>query len=199
MAVVLAGAIQFLLGWLKAGRLGSFVPSSVINGMLVAIGIVIILKQIPHAFGWDADYEGEFEFAQTDNQNTFSEIWEAIAHLSGGAIIISVCCLAILIIWERQSKKGVGFFSMIPGGLVIVVVGVLLNQAFHWWFPDLYLGESNSHMVRVPIIRTLDDAKAAFNFPTFEALSNPKTYIAAVSLAIVASIESLLSLGLLIN
>jgi len=194
VAVVLAGAIQFLLGWLKAGRLSSFVPSSVINGMLVAIGIVIILKQIPHAFGWDADYEGEFEFTQTDNQNTFSEILQAFSHLSVGAIIISFCCLALIIFWEKQSKKGVKFFDYVPAGLVIVAVGILFNQVFRIWFPNWYLGESNNHMVRVPTIRSFEDVKIAFNFPTVEALANPKVYTAALTLAIVASIESLLSL-----
>lgn len=194
VAVVLAGVVQFLLGWLKAGRLSSFVPSSVINGMLVAIGIVIILKQIPHAFGWDADYEGEFEFIQTDNQNTFTEILEAISHLSVGATIISVSCLLLIIFWEKLNKKEIKFFSLVPAGLGIVTLGILLNQAFRLWFPDWYLGESNNHMVRVPMIRNMDDVKTAFNFPAFDALANPKVYGAALTLAIVASIESLLCL-----
>ena len=110
VAVVLAGALQFLLGVLKAGRLSSFVPSSVIRGMLVAIGLVIILKQIPHAFGWDADFEGEFEFAQPDHQNTFTEILEALTHLSVGATLITVFCLILIAFWENQTKKGNKFF-----------------------------------------------------------------------------------------
>ncbi|MFN8345021.1 MAG: SulP family inorganic anion transporter [Spirosomataceae bacterium] len=194
VAVILAGAVQFLLGWLKAGRLGSFVPSSVIRGMLVAIGIVIILKQIPHAFGWDADYEGEFEFTQTDHQNTFTEILEALNHLSMGATLITIICLLLIVFWEYQSKKGNRFFTLFPAGLVVVVAGVLLNQAFYLWLPDFYLGESNEHMVRIPQIRNLEDIKGAFNFPALEALSNSQVYIAALTLAIVASIESLLSL-----
>jgi carbonic anhydrase len=194
VAVVLAGALQFLLGTLKAGRLSSFVPSSVIRGMLVAIGLVIILKQIPHAFGWDADFEGEFEFAQTDHQNTFTEILEALNHLSVGATLITAFCLILIILWENQSKKGNNLFTLLPSGLGVVIAGVLLNQAFRLWIPDFYLGESNEHMVRIPQIRDWTDVKSALNFPALSALSNPKVYVAAFTLAIVAGIESLLSL-----
>lgn len=194
MAVVLAGIIQFLLGWFKAGRLSGFVPSSVISGMLVAIGIVIILKQIPHALGWDADPEGEFEFNQTDHRNTFTEIIEAFSHPTVGAIVISVLCLLLIIWWEKQADKGVKVFKTIPAALAVVVLGVLINQTFRWLLPSLYLGESNDHMVRVPMIRDMEDVKAAFNFPALEALTNPKLYLTAFTLAIVGSIESLFGL-----
>lgn len=193
-AVVLAGVIQFFLGWFKAGRLSGFVPSSVISGMLVAIGIVIVLKQIPHALGWDADYEGEFEFMQADHRNTFTEIIEAALHPNFGAIIISVICLLVIVWWERQAEKKRRFFKTFPAALVVVVLGVLINQAFRWLFPSLYLGESSDHMVRVPMIRDMEDVKAAFNFPSLEAFSNPKVYLTAFTLAIVASIESLFGL-----
>jgi len=193
MAVVLAGVIQFLLGWLKAGRLSSFVPSSVISGMLVAIGIVIILKQIPHALGWDADYEGEFEFAQADQRNTFSEIIEALNHPNAGAILISVLCLGLIAGWDYSAKKGIKFFKTIPGGVVVVLAGVIINQLLALWFPAMSLKEA-SHLVRVPLIRDWTDAKAAFNFPAFEILVNPQVYISALTLAIVGSIESLFSL-----
>ncbi len=193
MAVVLAGVIQLSLGWLKAGRLSSFVPSSVISGMLVAIGIVIILKQIPHALGWDADYEGEFEFVQADQRNTFSEIVEALSHPNAGAILISVLCLGLIAWWDYAAKKGIKFFKTIPGGLVVVLVGVIINQLLVVWFPTISLKEAN-HLVRVPLIRDWADTKAAFNFPAFEILVNPQVYISALTLAIVGSIESLFSL-----
>lgn len=193
-ALVLAGIIQFLFGWFKAGRLGGFVPSSVISGMLVAIGIVIFLKQIPHALGWDANYEGEFEFTQTDHRNTFTEIIEAALHPNFGAIIIWALCLMLIIWWENQAEKERKLFKTIPAALVVVVLGVLINQLFRWFLPSLYLGESNDHMVRVPMIRDLEDVKAAFNFPAFDALSNPRVYLTAFTLAIVASIESLFGL-----
>jgi MFS superfamily sulfate permease-like transporter len=193
MAVVLAGGIQFALGWLKAGRLSSFVPSGVVSGMLVAIGIVIILKQIPHALGWDADPEGEFEFAQVDQRNTFSEIIQAVLHPNWGAVIISITCLGLIIWWEYFAGKGIRFLKTVSTGLIVVAAGVLLNQAFRLWFPELYLSES-SHLVRVPIIRDWEDAKAAFNFPAWSILSNSQVYLSALTLAIVGSIESLISL-----
>lgn len=192
-AVVLAGVIQFLLGWLKAGRLSSFVPSSVIRGMLVAIGIVIILKQIPHALGWDADYEGEFEFVQADQRNTFSEISEALNHPNMGAIVISVVCLGLILGWGHFERKGIRFFTTVPGGVMVVLLGVLLNQVFKIGFPELSLKES-SHLVRVPMIRDWAGAKAAFNFPTLEILAGPQVYLSAFTLAIVGSIESLFTL-----
>ena len=192
-AVVLAGAFQYVLGWLKAGRLSSFVPSSVINGMLVAIGIVIILKQIPHALGWDADVEGEFDFLQLNHHNTFSEILEALSHPHPGAIAISITCLAVMITWEYFSKKDFRFFKVFPIGLLVVLTGVLMNQVFKLWIPGFYLEES-THLVKVPLILSLEDASSAFHFPVWEALANPKVYLAAFTLMLVASIESLLSL-----
>lgn len=193
MAVVLAGGIQFAFGWLKAGRLSSFVPSGVISGMLVAIGIVIILKQIPHALGWDADPEGEFEFTQVDHRNTFSEIIQAVLHPNWGALLISITCLGLIIWWEYFARKKNRFLRAVSTGLMVVAAGVLLNQAFRLWLPELYLSES-SHLVRVPIIRDWEDAKAAFNFPDWSILSNSQVYLSALTLAIVGSIESLISL-----
>ncbi|MFN4146160.1 MAG: SulP family inorganic anion transporter [Runella sp.] len=193
-AVVLAGVLQLFLGWLKAGRLSSFVPYSVLNGMLVAIGLVIVLKQIPHAFGWDADFEGDFEFLQTDHRNTFSEITEALRQINIGAMMISVTCLLMIGLWEQKILKKLTLFSAVPVGLAVVIVGVLMNQAFLYFSPHLYLGESDAHMVRVPVIRSLEDLTGAFNFPNVAVLTNYKTYVAAFTLAVVASIESLLNL-----
>lgn len=193
-AVVLAGAIQFFLGWFKMGRLSSFVPSSVINGMLVAIGIVIILKQIPHALGWNVGYEEELKFIQSPHKNTFTEIIEAVLHPHFGAIIISIVCLLVIVWWEHQVDKKRRFFKIFPAALVAVVLGVLINQVFYWLLPSLYLGESNDHMVQVPMIRDMDDVKSAFHLPSWEALGNSKVYLAAFTIAIVASMESLFGL-----
>jgi MFS superfamily sulfate permease-like transporter len=193
-AVMLAGFLQIGLGYIKAGRLSSFVPTSVISGMLVAIGIVIILKQIPHALGWDADYEGEFEFFQTDHRNTLSEIMEAMAHLSYGAIIISVSALALIIGWERLAKRGIAFFKNVPAGLGVVALGIAFNEFFKVAAPQFYLGYSPEHMVNVPPVRNMTELKSAFTFMDLGAFSNPQMYVAAITIALVASIESLLSL-----
>ena len=140
IAVVLSGVIQFILGYLKAGTIGYYFPTAVIKGMLVAIGLIIILKQIPHAFGYDKDYEGDLSFKQSDGYNTFSEIWHVISELPAKlvplhestptAIIISVVCLVILILWETNFIKRFSFSKIIQGPLVTVLAGIGLFLAF---------------------------------------------------------------------
>lgn len=130
LAVVLAGVIQFLLGLFKAGTIGYYFPSSVIKGMLAAIGLIIILKQIPHAFGYDKDYEGDLAFRQADGYNTFSEIWHAIGLITPAAVIITIICLAILILWEQKFMKDMSFSKIIQGPLVAVIAGIVLTLGF---------------------------------------------------------------------
>ena len=130
LAVLLSGVIQFLLGCFKAGTIGYYFPTAVIKGMLVAIGLIIILKQIPHAFGYDKDYEGDLAFMQSDGYNTFSELLHAIQASTPTAVIISVVCLAILILWETKRIKQFSFSKIIQGPLVAVVAGILLGLGF---------------------------------------------------------------------
>ena len=130
IAVVMAGVFQFALGYLKAGTIGYYFPTAVIKGMLVAIGLIIILKQIPHAFGYDKDYEGDLSFAQSDGYNTFTEIGHALEAITPAAVVISVVCLAILILWETKFMKKFGFTKIIQGPLVAVIAGVLLFLTF---------------------------------------------------------------------
>lgn len=194
-AVVLAGFIQLGLGLIKAGRFSSLFPDSVIKGMLVGIGLVIILKQIPHALGRDSDYEGEFEFRQlADSENTVSEIYRAIISASPGAVVISVLSILILLFWERTAGRGVKFFQNLPAALMVVLLGVGLNQLFRFYYPDWYLGDSTEHMVRVPVFKPGQSVSAIFNFPSFSALTNPAVYGVAATVALVASLETLLNL-----
>lgn len=130
LAVVFAGVFQFLLGLFKAGTIGYYFPTAVIKGMLVAIGLIIILKQIPHAFGYDKDYEGDLAFQQADGYNTFSEIGHAFQLITPAAVIISCICLGILILWETKFMKNFSFSKIIQGPLVAVIAGILLNLAF---------------------------------------------------------------------
>jgi MFS superfamily sulfate permease-like transporter len=130
LAVVLAGVIQFLLGLFKAGTIGYYFPSSVIKGMLAGIGLIIILKQIPHAFGYDKDFEGDLAFRQADGYNTFSEIGHALGLITPSALTITVVCLAILIVWELPFMKAKSFTKIIQGPLVAVIAGILLNLGF---------------------------------------------------------------------
>lgn len=193
-AVVLAGVLQIGLGLLKAGRLGSYFPESVIRGMLVAIGIVIILKQIPHALGDDRDYEGEFEFMQLDNENTLTEIVRAVLNFSPGALIISGLSIALLLFWDKAVARGVKFFNLVPSGVAVVLLGVGLNELFRVVMPGWYLGNSPEHMVAIPVLNSLREAATVLDFPNFAAFSDPQVYVVAGTIAIVASLESLLSL-----
>ncbi len=147
LAVVLGGVIQFLLGVFRAGTIGYYFPTAVIKGMLVAIGLIIILKQIPHAFGYDEDYEGDLAFMQSDGYNTFSELLHAIKASTPSAIIISVACLAILILWETKLIKRFAFSKIIQGPLVAVVAGILLGLGFTT-LPSMRL--SQDHLVSLP-------------------------------------------------
>jgi MFS superfamily sulfate permease-like transporter len=196
VAVVLGGIFQFVLGLVRAGTIGHFFPDSVIKGMLAAIGLILILKQIPHALGYDKDYEGDESFFQPDGQNTFSEIFNALNVFSGGAIIIAVIAILILIFWEKPAIKRHPFLQYVPGPLIAVIAGVLLNEAYQLWFPALSIQQE--HLVNLPKVNTSADFVGLFTFPDFSQLlvddKMSKIYLTAGTIALVASLESLLSI-----
>jgi MFS superfamily sulfate permease-like transporter len=195
VAVILAGILQLFFGYLKGGRLSAFFPDSVIKGMLVAIGLVIILKQIPHALGDDADYEGEFEFEQVaDNQNSITELIRSFIDFNYGAVNITIACLVLMIIWDMLAKKKMKFFQAIPSSLMAVGLGIFINEMYAIYRPEYFLGNSSIHMVAVPLFETFGSFTSTLISPDFTFLSNPKIYTVALTLAIVASLESLLSL-----
>ncbi|MBT8297692.1 MAG: SulP family inorganic anion transporter [Maribacter sp.] len=189
LAVVLGGAIQLLFGVLKAGVIGYYFPSSVIKGMLTGIGIIIILKQIPHFFGYDADPEGDFAFFQIDGENTFSEIFKAINNISPGATIVAIIGLVILLLWDKVLSKKGKIFQLIQGPLVAVVVGIIFfvvtqgNETY---------GISAEHLVSVPIPEDASSFLAQFSLPNFRGITNPEIWITAFTIALVASLETLL-------
>lgn len=188
LAVVIAGIIQVVLGFLKAGAIANYFPSSVIKGMLTAIGIIIILKQIPHAFGYDKDAEGDFYFLQTDGENTFSGLINAISKIDLGATIICLVSLAILILWERPFFKKK--LKLLPGGLVAVIVAVVLNQLF--LSSGNKLAITGDQLVNVPVASSFSEFLGFFTFPDFSQWKNPQVYVVALTIAAVASIETLL-------
>lgn len=192
LSVVLAGLIQIGLGFAKAGSIGHFFPSSVIKGMLAAIGLILILKQIPHAIGYDEDFEGDESFFQPDGKNTFTEILTAFDYVSPGAIVISVTCLLILIIWNKNSLLRFRFFRLVPAPLGAVAVGILLNILFNSFIP--YLAIDAKHLVSVPALLGSSEAGSLLVFPDFSLWANQKVYMAAITIAIVASLETLLSI-----
>ena len=193
VAVILAGGIQIALGLLKLGKIGGFFPSSVIRGMLVAIGIVIILKQIPHAIGDDLNFIGEFEFDQKDGKNTFSEILASFSTLKAGALFISTIGLIILFSWTKLGET-FRFMNALPASLFVVLAGVAMNESFAMWAPDWYLGDSKDHMVNLPIFASTSEVWGGLVSPDWSFITNSKVYSIALTLAIVASLESLLSL-----
>jgi MFS superfamily sulfate permease-like transporter len=191
LAVFLAGALQVIAGLLKAGIIGYYFPSSVIKGMLAAIGITLILKEIPHAFGYDADYMGDQDFSQKDGRNTFTELYYAVRYSSTGAIIISGLSLALLLLFDRPFMKRIQLFKFLPGALFVVIIGVVLNFVFARVAPEWVL--SGEHLVQLPIASTAQEFFGFFTTPDFSAFSRVEVYTIAFTIAIVASLESLLS------
>ncbi len=192
VAVLLAGAIQLLMGIFKAGIIGLFFPVSVIRGMLAAIGIILILKQIPHFCGIDSDAFGEMRFLGTDGRNTFEELIYAATHIEAGALVIGIVSLALMLFWDLFIKKRAPFLSFIPGALMAVVVGVMLNQYYSVATPGWFL--EPSHLVQIPRISFDGSSSDLLFFPDFTALGNLTTYKAAFIIALIASLETLLSI-----
>jgi len=191
LAVVIAGIIQLALGFAKAGFIAYFFPSSVIKGMLTGIGLLIILKQIPHALGWDKDAEGDDAFLQADGQNTFSEIAKALDFITPGAVLIAIISLAILILWDSVLTKKHKIFQLIQGPIVVVVLGIIMNYLFKSGTLDFSLAEDQ--VVRLPVAKNLTEFFSQFTFPDFSAIKNIEVWKIAIVLAIVASLETLLS------
>jgi MFS superfamily sulfate permease-like transporter len=189
LAVLIAGALQFIMGIIKAGTIGHFFPASVIKGMLAAIGLILILKQIPHAVGFDADYEGDESFFEEGGRNTFTSIIEAFGAFSEGAVVVSLLSIALIIVWGKVVEKNKGWLSYIPGPLLAVAVGVILVQVFK---SSPILAIEQQHLVDVP--NFLSGDFAGLMYPDFSQLGNPAIYKVAFTIALVASLETLLSI-----
>jgi len=190
LAVVIAGVFQFILGVLKAGIIGYYFPNSVIKGMLAGIGIIIFLKQIPHALGYDKDYEGNLAFQNADGHNTFSEFYYMLESISPGAVLISVLSLTVLILWEQKFMKKIAIFKLIQGPLVVVSGGIILYlilQNTGWALKP-------EQVVSIPVATSFSGFLELFTFPDFTQWNNPQVYIIGITIAVVASLETLLCL-----
>lgn len=187
-AVFIAGVLQLILGFIKAGSISNYFPTNVIEGMLAGIGVIIILKQIPHAFGYDPDFEGDEAFLQLDGQNSFSEIFNIFNHIQLGSLVVTLVSLAILILWTKFEvfKK----VKVVPPALVAVVVSVLLNEFFKSSGSSLLI--SSEHLVNLPIPGSIEEFKNIIISPDFSGISNTKVWVVGMTIAIVASIETLL-------
>jgi MFS superfamily sulfate permease-like transporter len=191
LAVVMAGVIQVIAGFLKAGVIGYYFPSAVIKGMLAAIGLTLILKEIPHLLGVDNDYIGDVAFEQADGRNTVTEIIHAFKNPSLGAVIISAVSILLLLVFELKRIKAIRIFKYVPGALVVVIAGVALNEIFLAAAPDLAM--TGQHLVQLPVASTPSEFISFFRTPDFSAIGNPDVWIIALTLAVVASLETLLS------
>jgi MFS superfamily sulfate permease-like transporter len=161
----------------------------VIKGMLTAIGLIIIIKQIPHAMGYDADYEGDMTFVQADGQNTFSELFHMLGSISPGAVVISLLALGTLILWETSFIKRQSWTQWVQGPLVVVVSGILINVLYGIAMPQWQIG--GEHLVQIP---SLDGGIGALlMLPDFTQIFNPEIYVIALTLAVVGSLETLLT------
>lgn len=185
-AVCLAGLLQILLGFLRAGVIAHFFPASVIKGMLAGIGVVVLLKQLPHAVGFDEDFEGDVFFEQIGGGNTLTGIAGALQHIHWGATLVTAVGLAIVILWQRVPALKKLWF--LPAPLVIVAMGIGLNVLFEAVLPSLSLRD---HLVAIPPVGEL---LADMRTPDPGLLSSVAVYKWAVILALVASVETLLSI-----
>ena len=187
-AVILAGAIQIVLGGLRAGFISAFFPSNVIKGLLAAIGVILILKQIPHAIGHDSDPSGEMTFLQPDGKNTISELFAALFDFEPGATMVGLVSLAILLAWDRSRLRS----SFIPAPVAVVLLGVAANMLMKATGSPWAIG--SSHLVQVPTAAGLGEFLKALPSPDFKAFGNPAIIMSAVTIAAVASLETLLNL-----
>ncbi len=186
VCVVLAGVIQIALGLLKAGVIGYYFPSSVIKGMLTGIGIIIVLKQIPHFFGYDSDPEGDFAFFQVDGENTLSALMSTADNISLGATLIAIVAMSILLLWEMVLTKRAKIFQLIQGPLVAVAFGIIYYLVTR---SNDSLAISPDHLVKVPVTSNVSELLV---FPNFAAITQASVWIMAITIAVVASLETLL-------
>ncbi|MEP6712420.1 MAG: SulP family inorganic anion transporter [Ferruginibacter sp.] len=192
LAVVLSGIFQVIMGIFKLGIIGDYIPNSVIKGMLAAIGIILILKQLPHLVGYDKDYEGDETFIQLSGENTFSSLINSLNHLTPVAVIIGIVGIAILMLYESKWVKSKKIFQLLSGPLLVVVVGVLLNY--------FLLGIDNSftakdaYLVNIPVAASAKEFLSFFRFPNWAFITNQEVWVTAITLAFVASLETLLGI-----
>lgn len=192
MAVVIAGIIQVLLGHYRAGIIGAFFPVSVIKGMLAAIGLILIIKQIPYALGYSISFEGDESYMQETAESSLHEMYDTFSHISPGAAIISSVSLMIMFLWEMTFFKRFSLIKLIPGPLVAVAWGVMYNVTAQDIAPQWAVQGKN--LVRLPETTSTIDMLNHLTFPDLSFLLNPSTYLVACTLAIIASLETLLSI-----
>lgn len=191
-AVVLAGILQLLFGVFKLGIVSQYFPSAVIKGMLSGIGILIILKEIPHALGYDKDFEGDESFFQLNGENTFSSIMNSLEYFSLPVIILSVISLILILLWDNVILKKVKALKVLPGSLVVVGLGVVYVVLTNNYYPEFAI--TGEHLVSIPLMSNFSEFKANLMLPNFSNILSYDVWVVAFTIAVVASIETLLCL-----
>lgn len=192
LSVVIAGILQVIMGYLRAGIIGDYIPNSVILGLLASIGIVLILKQFPHLIGYDADYSGDESFIQIDKDNTFSGLINSLNNITPFASLIGMLSILILVIWDRPNIKKKKLFKNLPGPLVVVLVGIAINVFFAQEGTRFSL--STNQLVNLPVATSFSSFMGLFMFPKWEYLNNADVWITGLTIALIGSIETLLGI-----
>ena len=189
VSVILAGVIQLIFGFLKLGIIAKYVPTSVIKGMLAAIGITLILKEIPHLLGYDKDFFGDESFWQFDGHNTFTELVYSMNAFQEGSVLIGVISIFIILLLDKPFFKQNRLMKLIPSALIVVLVGVVIQLFIKGSFLEI----SSKHLVQLPVLKSFSEISNVLFFPDFSALGNWQVYTVAITIALVASLETLLS------
>lgn len=190
LAVVLAGVIQLLAGLLKGGIIGYYFPSSVIKGMLAAIGLTLIIKEVPHAFGFNEKFITDSVLIDEISHNSFIKLFYSFQYNHIGAIVISIVSFIILVLFDLRFMKKFQLFKFLPGALFVVLIGILINYGYFKLSPEISL--TGSDLVQLPVPKSFSDFIGFFKTPDFSAFSNLNIYIIALTIAVVASLETLL-------
>ncbi len=194
-AVLIAGILQILLGLAKLGGIANYIPSSVIKGMLTSIGILIIAKQIPHAFGYDKDEKGNITELFPYGQEDMHELLQPLQHIEVGVFLICLLSIIIMVLWEKPFiKKRIKF---IPGALVAVIVSVIINEI--WIRTGSVLAVQNEHLVQIRVAKSAGEFFSFFTLPDFNGFLNSSVIVYGVIIALIASLETLLSIEAIDN
>lgn len=193
VVVVIAGVMQLVLGFVKAGVIGDYVPNAVIKGMLAAIGLILILNQFPHLLGDDSSFVIDENTPPKESGNIFVNFFKSFGNINAVAAIIGVVCLAFYFLWEKITAGKKGIIKMIPAPLIVVFIGVGINMLFGGAGGNLK-SLDGGHLVQIPVANSASEFFSFFTSPDWSFLMNKDVWILAVTIALVASLESLLSI-----
>jgi MFS superfamily sulfate permease-like transporter len=192
LAVCFAGVFQIAMGLAHAGVIGAYFPVAVIEGMIAAVGLILIMKEAPYAIGYGSEADTALSFLQNDSPTAFWRMMPSLDTISAGAIILALISIGILIAWDSKTARKYAFFSLVPGPLVVFIVGVAYNALAQTYAPGLAI--PRQHLVTLPLISGPSQLLGEIRFPDFSQYANSQVYFTALALALVASLESLLSL-----